>query len=64
MDHESYPIVGGMLAADTPQSAASRILELLERGETERVRELIAQRAAKTAAAMARELAAAEDQLG
>ena len=58
MDHESYPIVGGMLAADTPQSAASRILDLLER-----VRELIAERAARTAAAMARELAAAEDDL-
>ena len=63
MDHESYPIVGGMLAADTPQSAASRILDLLERGETERVRELIAERAARTTAAMARELAAAEDDL-
>jgi hypothetical protein len=55
-----YELVGGMIAAESPQRAADRVLELLERGEIDRVRDLIEARAAKTAEAIAHELAAAE----
>jgi hypothetical protein len=58
--NEGYELVGGMLAAESPQRSAARILELLERGEVERVREMMRQRAAKISEAIARELAAAD----
>lgn len=60
MDRESYELVGGMLAAEPPQHSAARLLELIERGELDEVRAIIAARAARTAEAIARELAAAE----
>lgn len=59
-EHDAYELVDGMLAAETPQRSATRILEMLERGEVERVRELLRQRAARTAESIARELAALE----
>jgi hypothetical protein len=57
---EVYELVEGMLAAESPQSSATRIIEMLERGEIERVRELLRARAARTSEAIARELAAVE----
>jgi hypothetical protein len=58
--HEGYELVEGMLAAESPQRSATRIIEMLERGEVERVRELLRQRATRTAEAIARELASVE----
>lgn len=58
---EEYELVGGMVAGESPQRAADRVLELLQRGDLERVHALIEARAARTAEAIARELAAAEE---
>lgn len=57
---EGYELVDGMLAAESPQQSAARIIELLARGEVERVREIMRQRAARVSETIARELAAAE----
>lgn len=57
---EGYELVEGMLAVEAPQRTATRIIAMLERGEVERVRELLRQRAARTAESIARELASVE----
>lgn len=60
-DHaESVELVEGMLAAESPQRSAARIIELLKRGEVERVREILRQRAARVSETIAAELAAVE----
>lgn len=55
--NDDYEIVEGMLAVESPQRAAAHILDLLERGEVERARELMRQRAARVSAELDRELA-------
>ena len=55
-----FELVGGMIAAEAPQSAAARVIEMLERGEADEVRELIEARAVRTANAIALELSAVE----
>lgn len=57
---DGYELVDGMLAAESPQRAAARIIDLLKRGEVERVREIMRQRAARVSATIAQDLAAAE----
>lgn len=52
-----YELVEGMIATESPQRSATRIIEMLERGEVERVRELLRRRAARAAETIARELA-------
>ena len=49
-------MIAGMLAADPPSGSAREILALLERGELDTVRAIIAARAERTAAAIAREI--------
>lgn len=56
----NYELVDGMLAAESPQRVAARLIELLKRGEVERVEELMRQRAARVSASLAEDLAAAE----
>jgi hypothetical protein len=55
-----YEMVEGMLAVESPQRVAARILELLERGERELVRELLRARAARISEAIDRELSSLE----
>ncbi|HEY8430863.1 MAG TPA: hypothetical protein VIL20_20930 [Sandaracinaceae bacterium] len=55
-----YELVEGMLATESPQRRAARIIELLKRGEVERVRELMRQHVARVSETIARELAAVE----
>lgn len=57
---EQFELVGGMLAVDSPQREAARLIELLEDGDAERVRSLIEARKRRTAALIAAELEAAE----
>lgn len=57
---EGYELVEGMLAAESPQRTAARLIALLKAGEVERVREIMQQRAARVSETMAQELAAAE----
>lgn len=59
--HPDFELIGGMLAAESPQHAASRVLDMLARGELDRARALIEARAARIAADLARELAAADE---
>ncbi|MEZ4336803.1 MAG: hypothetical protein R3B82_09265 [Sandaracinaceae bacterium] len=54
-------IVAGMMASETPQQRAERMIALLERGEDEEVRAITEARAARTAAAFAKELASLDD---
>ena len=56
-----YEMVGGMIAAESPQRIADRLLELIRRGDVDRVRAIVAARAARAAEAVGRELAAAEE---
>lgn len=58
--NERYEMIEGMLAVESPQRSAARILELLERGEVERVREIMRQRAARISEALDQELASVE----
>jgi hypothetical protein len=60
MSDDRYELVEGMLAVESPQRAAARILDLIERGEVELARELLRQRAARVSAELERELAAYE----
>ena len=55
-----YELVGGMVAAESPQRIADRVLELIRSGDAEGVRAIVEERAAKAAAAVGKELAAAE----
>ncbi len=59
-ESDELRIIGGMLASETPQQRAQRLIEMLERGEVDRVRALTAANAARTARAFARELASLE----
>ncbi|MFK7988991.1 MAG: hypothetical protein AB8I08_23440 [Sandaracinaceae bacterium] len=56
-----FELVGGMLAVDSPQREAARLIELLEEGDAERVRTLLEARQRRTAALIAAELDAAEE---
>lgn len=58
--NERYEMIEGMLAVESPQRSAARILDLLERGEIERVREIMRQRAARISEALDQELASVE----
>lgn len=55
-----YELVEGMLAVESPQRTAARIIDLLKRGEVEQVREIMRQRAARVSETIAQDLAAAE----
>ncbi len=57
---DDVELVEGMLASESPQRAAARIVEMLKRGELERVRAILRERAARVSETMARELAAAQ----
>ncbi len=59
-ERDGYELVDGMLAAVSPQRMAARIIDLLKRGEVERVQEIMRQRAARVSATVAEDLAAAE----
>ena len=59
-ESDELRIIGGMIASETPQQRAQRLIEMLERGEVDRVRALTAARAARTSRAFARELASLE----
>jgi hypothetical protein len=54
---DRYELVEGMLAVESPQRSAAHILDLLERGELERVREILRQRALRVSEALDREIA-------
>jgi hypothetical protein len=58
--HRDFEVIEGMLAIESPQRTAERILDLLRRGEMERVREIMRERAARVSASIASDLAAAE----
>ncbi len=60
-DDDEVRIIAGMMASETPQQRAERLIELLERGELDEVRAIAAARAAQTAAAFARELAGLDE---
>lgn len=58
---ERFELVGGMLAVDSPQREAARLIELLEDGDAERVRSLLEARQRRTAALIAAELDAVQE---
>lgn len=60
-DGPEVRIVAGMIASETPQQRAERTIALLERGDLDEVRAIAAARAARTAAAFAKELAALDE---
>lgn len=57
---DELEIIAGMIAVETPQQRARRMIDLMERGEVDRVRALIEARAARVAEQLARELASME----
>lgn len=60
-EEDEVRIIAGMMASETPQQRAERLIELLERGELDEVRAIAAARAARTAAAFAKELASLDE---
>ncbi|MCB9596935.1 MAG: hypothetical protein H6719_29705 [Sandaracinaceae bacterium] len=61
-DDDEVRIIGGMMASETPQQRAQRLIALLERGEVDEVRAIANARAAQTAAAFAKELASLDSE--
>jgi DNA-binding GntR family transcriptional regulator len=59
-EDRGYELVDGMLAVESPQRTAARIIDLLKRGEVEQAREIMRRRAARVSATIAQDLAAAE----
>lgn len=53
---EAFELVGGMLAVDSPQREAARLIDLLEEGDDERVHALLDARRRRTSAFIAAEL--------
>ena len=54
-----YEMVGGMIAAESPQRIADRVLELIRSGDVEQLHAIVEERAARAAAAVGKELAEA-----
>lgn len=60
IEGREYEMVGGMIAAESPQRAADRVLDLLRAGDVDRLRAILEARAARAAQAIGEELAAVD----